>query len=213
MKKITNLGVILLCSVALVACGGGGDSADSTNEVTVTSNSSSQVEEVQVTTTESTKEETPVGKRTNPVPLGHTATFDTIYYAEDGTPIDANISMTVSNPIRGQAAYDYLLQVNEYNEPAPEGKEWLLFDASMKMNKGSQDEPYYATDSFIPVSSNGEEVAQDTYPTLNETDYFGDKEVYEGGQLTGKVALLVPVGDNTLVSFNDFDSKVFFSLS
>lgn len=206
MKKLLSLGLVTLCGITLAACSSGD------SEVKVSSNSTSTAVTASETASSSTAEESAVGKRSNPVPLGSTATFDTTYYAEDGTEINSNISMTISNPLRGQEAYDFLLSENEYNEAAPEGKEWLVFDVKMKMNKGSQDEPYYAMPSFTPISSNGEEVAQDTYGTFSEGSEFGYKELYEGGELSGKVALLVPTGDDTLISFTDFNSKVFFSL-
>ncbi len=168
-------------------------------------------EESSLETTESSSEELTIGKRSNPVPLGTTVTFDTEYYGDSDT-IPANVSMTISNVMRGADAYNYLLNANQFNEAAPEGKEWVVFDVTLKLNKGSQDEPYYISNSFTPISSSGEEVSQEDYGTLGDGEEFGYKDIYEGGEQTGKVALLVPTDDDTLVEFTDLDPGVFFKL-
>lgn len=187
------------------------ESSTSTSSTNNKTQFSSTVDSVSESDT-SEKIETTIGKRSNPISLGTTATFDTQYYTEDGKSIEANMSMTVSNVLRGQEAMNYLTSANQFNEAAPAGKEWVIFDVVMKMNKGSHDDPYYVMPSFTPVSSNGEEVAQEDYGTLNDGEEFGSKDLYEGGTQTGKVALLVPVGDDTLIEFDDFNSKIFFKL-
>ncbi|MBS5821763.1 MAG: hypothetical protein KIC85_11420 [Enterococcus gilvus] len=207
MKKILLASIIIISTLGLAGCSG---ESDSSRDVQVSKTSTSIADSS--TKKEEKSTEAAVGKRSNPVPLGSTATFDTTYYSKDSEDVPANISMTISNVIRGNEAMNYLTNANEFNEAAPEGKEWLLFDVSMKMNKGSQDDAYYVTPSFIPISSTGEEVSQDTYGTLKDGEEFGNKDLYEGGTQNGKVALLVPTGDNTLVEFQDFDTRVFFKL-
>ncbi|UXJ97051.1 DUF4352 domain-containing protein [Enterococcus raffinosus] len=207
MKKVLLASIVIISMLGLVGCSG---ESDSSSEVQVSKASTSITDSSTKKIEKST--EAAVGKRSNPVPLDSTATFDTTYYSENSEDIPANISMTISNVIRGDEAMNYLTNANEFNEAAPEGKEWLLFDVTMKMNKGSQDDAYYVTPSFIPISSTGEEVSQDTYGTLADGEEFGNKDLYEGGTQTGKVALLVPTGDDTLVEFQDFNTGVFFKL-
>ncbi|WP_242543339.1 hypothetical protein [Candidatus Enterococcus mangumiae] len=151
------------------------------------------------------------GKRSNPVPLGTPITFDTVYYDDDYEDIEANLTITVSNVIRGEEAFNHMVSLNEFNEPAPEGKEWVMFDVEMTVNKGSQDYPYRGLSLFVPISSSGEEVNQDEYSYLGNEE-FGSKDLYEGGSDKGKVALLVPIGDDTLIEFNDFTNRLFFKL-
>ena len=208
MKKSIMLGFVLSSVILLAACEGKKEDTVSlsTSSIELSTNSSTRE------TASSEKIETAIGKRSNPVPVGTTATFDTQYYTEDGSKIETNVSMTVSNVIRGQEAMNYLTSANQFNETPPAGKEWVIFDVVMKLNKGSQDDPYYVMPNFTPVSSNGEEVSQEAYATLNDGEEFGYKDLYEGGTQTGKVGILVPTGDDTLIEFDDFNTKLFFKL-
>ncbi len=207
MKKIVLSG-LMVASLTLAACSSNGD-------VTVTSKSSEK--EIPATTEvskekEEPKKESAVGKRSNPVPLNSTATVDTIYFDDDSNQIEGNISITLSNVIRGQEAFDFLIDANQFNDEAPEGKEWLIFDVALKLNSGSEDDAYHTMGHFIAVDSTGAEVAQESYATFANDEGFGFKDLYPGGETVGKVGLLVPAGDDVLVEFNDFDTKVFFSL-
>lgn len=155
--------------------------------------------------------ETSIGKRSNPVPLGKTITIDTIYYASDTyDEIEGNISVTLSNVIRGEEAYKQLIAYNKFNEKAPKGKEWIIIDVKYKLNKGSEDDPHH-TGYFTTISSAGEEVSQDEYAFIDSQDDFGFKELYVGGEISGKVARLVPIGDNALIQLRE-EQRVFFSI-
>ncbi|MDB7101834.1 MULTISPECIES: hypothetical protein [Enterococcus] len=181
------------------------DATDDSSLVDITDNST------ELSGSDDASGDSAFGKRSNPVPLDNPITFDTVYYDDEYEEIDTNISLTISNVVRGEEAYNYMISMDEYNEPAPEGKEWVVFDAELTVNKGSQDEPYRAFSSFIPVSSTGEEVNQESYSYLGNEE-FGNKDLYEGGTDKGKVALLVPIGDDTLIEFNDFTNRIFFKL-
>jgi len=122
--------------------------------------------------------------------------------------------LSIDNVIRGQEAYDYLIKANEYNEEAPEGQEWVVFDVELKVNEGDEDEPYYEIGMFTPISSNGEEIPQGNYPTFSDGEQFGDVDLYEGGTAKGKFGILVPEGDDSLMEYNgnSFTTSVFFAL-
>lgn len=208
MKKIKMLGFVLICGLALSAC------SDS-NTQDEASQSTPQSSEVKEAATEQKEEKEPtseVGKRSNPVKLGETATFDTTYYA-DGEPIDANLSITLSNVIRGQEALDYLMAANQFNAAPPEGQEWVIVDVALVVNKGDADVPYYEMGMFKPISSSGAEISQAEYPVLGE-ERFGRVDLYEGANTTGKICFLTKINDETILEYNgaDFDTSVFFSL-
>ncbi len=207
MKKILVTSLLATTTILLMSCG------SKTAEVT-TEKAETQQEQSSPSGKdgEASQKESVVGKRSNPVKLGESATFDTEYYDENSETIKSNVTMSISNVIRGEEAYNYLLNANQFNEPAPEGSEWILFDVSYKMNTGSLDDPMFVSPSMTPIASSGEEVPQDTYGTLNDGESFGDKDLYEGGTSTGKIAKLVPIGDNTLIQYDDWTKKVFFSL-
>ena len=211
MKKIKMLGFVLVCGLALSAC------SDS-NTQSETSQSTSQSSEVKEVATKQKEEKEPtseVGKRSNPVKLGEAATFDTTYYNPDnGEPIDANLSMTLSNVIRGQEALDYLMAANQFNATPPEGQEWVIVDVALVVNKGDVDVPYYEMGRFKPISSGGEEISQAEYPCFANGEDFGNVDLYEGASTTGKIGFLTKINDETILEYTgaDFDTSVFFAL-
>lgn len=122
--------------------------------------------------------------------------------------------MTISNTIRGEEAFQQLMILDEYNDPAPEGKEWLVFDATLTVEEGSQDSPFELSISeFTPISSSGEEIHQEEYVSLPDEEDFSRGELYEGGTKKGKVALLVSVGEQPLVKYTDFTTTIFFEVT
>jgi|GEM_PF-1430897 len=158
------------------------------------------------------KKESEVGKRSNPVPLGHVATFPFEYYGEEDD-IQGTVSLTISKPVRGEEAYNYLLSVSKYNDPAPEGFEWLIFEAKLTLDEGSSDEPYYASPRFKVISTSGSEVDQQSmYASVNDAEEFGHVDLYEGGETSGKIALIVPVGEEILIEFDEWPVSMFYSI-
>lgn len=205
MKKIKMLGFVLVCGLMLSAC----SNSNTQSEASQSTPQSSEVKEAEPTK----KTTSEVGKRSNPVKLGETATFDTTYYTKDGEPLDANLSITLSNVIRGQEALDYLMAANQFNATPPEGQEWVIVDVALTVNKGDADVPYYEMGAFTPVSSSGEEVSQTEYPSFNG-EGFGGVDLYEGASTTGKIGFLTKIDDETILEYTgaDFDTSVFFSL-
>jgi len=155
-----------------------------------------------------------VGKRSNPVLNGQTASFDLTYYDDTYNKIPGNASITLANPVRGQAAYDALMSYNQFNSPAPEGLEWLIFDVNLTLNAGSPD---YAFNSgsiyFKVIGSDGSQVDQNEWGVLD--DDFGNNDLYAGGTDWGQEAVLVPIGDTgVLIEANGFSTpSVFFNLN
>lgn len=210
MKKIKMLGFVLICGLALSAC----SDSNTQSEASQSTPQSTEVKEVDTKQKEEKKSTSEVGKRSNPIKLGETATFDTTYYTKDGEPLDANLSITLSNVIRGQEALDYLVAANQFNAAPPEGQEWVIVDVALTVNKGDADVPYYEMGAFTPVSSSGEEVSQAEYPTFANGEDFGGVDLYEGASTTGKIGFLTKINDETILEYTgaDFDTSVFFSL-
>lgn len=212
MKKISVLGITILSVLTLSACSSGGDNNVKVSDGAKTSESTTASETKESSAKESTTSE--IGKRSNPVPLGQTATFDTNFYSDDSKEYDGNLSITLSNVIRGEDAMSYLLAANEFNEPAPEGNEWIVFQVDEKLNKGDADVPYYESGYFKVIDSKGAELEQSSYATLADGETWGSADMYEGASLTGKHAVYAPVGEDILLEYtgNDFDTTVFFAL-
>lgn len=205
MKK-----TLLLLSTALLlgACG------SSASEEKVTTK---EVDKVEQTSTEENKTEekteSEVGKRSNPVPVGQSATWDVIYGDSNDEPVDGTVTTTISNIVRGDEAYQQLVSENEYNEEAPEGYEWLVFNLKLTLDEGSEDDAFNTSQiSIVPIASDGSEVDQTIYPTFSDGTDFGFKDVYKGGSDDGKVGLIVPIEDETLIELTDWNNSVFFKV-
>lgn len=206
MKKLHYVSLIGLSSLMLAAC-------SEPSDVKVESNADASTEIEASSTVESVKEASAPGKRSNPVAIGESATWDVMYSDAEYNAIDGTVTTTISNVIRGEEAYDNLVSYNEFNEPAPDGYEWVIFDLALTLDEGSEDDPFNtATIMMTPVASDGSEVAQTSYATFEDGTEFGWKDLYKGGNDSGKVGLIIPEGDDTLIELSDMNTSVFYSL-
>lgn len=204
MKKIISV-LLISSTLFLTAC-----SSNNSSVTTESKDKTSKTEPVKKDKPKK-KEKAAIGKRSNPVKLGEKATFDTSYYPEDGdNSIEANASLSFDNITRGEEAYKQLLEANEFNAAAPEGKEWVILDATFKLNKGNKDEAMFVSPSLTPISANGEEISQNEYPTFKDGEEFNYKKVFEGGEINGKVGMLVNKGEDFLIEYNDYSAKLYF---
>lgn len=204
MKKTLSL-LLISTAVLLTAC-----STEDSGVTTETKEKSSKTETVKQDKPKKEKKAA-IGKRSNPVKLGEKATFDTSYYPEDGdNSIEANASLSFDNITRGEEAYKQLLEANEFNAAAPEGKEWVILDATFKLNKGNKDEAMFVSPSLTPISANGEEISQNEYPTFKDGEEFNYKKVFEGGEIKGKVGMLVNKDEDFLIEYDDYSTKLYF---
>lgn len=208
MKNFKYITLLGLSSLLLAACG-------ESSEVTVESaNSDSAAAEVASSETESLEETSTPGKRSNPVSIGESATWDVVYSDADYNPLEGTVTTTISNVVRGEEAYNQLVAANEYNESAPEGYEWVIFDMSLTLDEGSQDDPFNTSSITItPIASDGSEVPQSSYATFEEGTDFGWKDLYKGGSDSGKFGLIIPEGDETLIEVSDMNTSVFYKLN
>lgn len=209
MNKLKYTTLICISSLLLVACGTPSDvtveSTDTSSIKTETVSSESAVES-------SEKISTP-GKRSNPVSIGETATWDVVYYDDESNPLDGTVKTTISNVVRGEEAFNYLKNANEYNEPTPEGYEWAIFDVSLTLVEGSEDDSFNTANiSITPIASDGSEVSQSDYATFEDGTAFGWKDLYSGGNDSGKFGVIVPEDDETLLEVSDMNTRIFYKL-
>ena len=199
MKKVQMLTVLGSCVFLIAACSNdeavtvesnGASSAGSSIQTPEAVSSSAIAESVAeapvVEEPEPVKAApvSPVGKRSNPVLNGQTASFNLTYYDDAYNKIPANASITLSNPVRGQAAFDALVAQNQFNSPAPEGLEWLIFDVNLTLNEGSPDYAFNSSSIYFKaVGSDGSQVDQKEYGVLD--DNFGMNDLYAGGSDLG----------------------------
>jgi hypothetical protein len=203
MKKLLAvLGVGVMSVGILAACG-------STEELSIKEDGAAE----EIAPKEKQKEVTPeIGTRTNPVKVGETLSVTGVTVTdlddwEKQTVGDFNL--TLNKVTRGEEAYTMIMSYNQFNEPAPDGFEYVLLDFTLT---GSIEDPNiaeYVSPSLTVIASDGSEVEQDSAVLENE---FGSKEMFDGGTVTGHLEVIVPIGDDVVVEYED-DFSAFFSLN
>ncbi|WP_368646218.1 hypothetical protein AB4027_04880 [Alkalibacterium putridalgicola] len=153
-----------------------------------------------------------LGKRTNPVPLNESIQFTVQivdYEAEEYNPEEGLLEVTLSNPVTGDDAYAFLLEENQFNEEAPEGYEWIVFDIEATLLEGDENIPYMPMPTISTVSESGAESPDGHYATLNNE--FGYIDLFDGGTTSGKQAAIAPVDEPYLIKWSE-ESTVFFDI-
>src|SRR5699024_7992493 len=137
MKNFLLLG---MSSFVLAACGSGSSETGANIESSEAQPSTKQVD---TTKNDSTEEEGTTdsnqGKRSKPYTLADTFEMDVQYSepdSDDYTPIDGRIRVVFNNVTTGQEAQDFLTSENEFNDQAPEGFQWMIFDTSVELLEG-----------------------------------------------------------------------------
>lgn len=207
MKKILSLFAFGLMLMTLVAC--------SDAEISKESSMPKENEEVTVVSADGEaekqeKKEAEVGMRTNPVKPGETVYITKeVHDFEKDLSAEAEFEVTVSNFIRGQEATDILMAENEFNEPAPDGYEWVLFDITLNATIADDNLSYYVMPAFYVFSEDGSPIANDE--SIVVPNRYGLSDIYNGGTMTGKMAIMAPVGEDVLVEYSDMDFGFFFT--
>lgn len=162
------------------------------------------------------KEEEPkskLGSRTNPVPFQKTATVDDELYDDEGNTYAIKFDLTVKDVIRGDEAYQKLKSMNEYNEAAPEGYEWVLAETKVKFVESETEDLSFYIDgimNFEMVSESGDIYSGDVYGTTEPDFSF---EMYVGNEKEGYISGLVKTGENAQLRYEEMlGGQVFFNL-
>lgn len=203
-----GLVVILLLFIALIMFSG----SDEDPEVTVTDNPDSQTETTSSETepAEEKPAESAVGSRSNPVPLGSTATITGNIYDEDSNSFDATIDITIKEVKRGQEVFDTLVAENEFNEAPAEGFEYMMVTAEATVkDAGTDDFAYlFSGSDFDFISSDGQTYEMVSVVTPNELF----EELYNGGTASGNFVGQVKTGENVILGYEDGEFKnIFFA--
>lgn len=126
----------------------------------------------------------PVGTgRSNPVPLGET-----------GQAGDWEVQ--VLEVVRGDGAYNRLLEANQFNEPAPAGMEYVLVNVRVKYNGA---ESAAQTVDFSWFNSTGDARVKWRWASVVEPEPELDAELFSGAEATGWTTVLARQGEGNLV--------------
>jgi hypothetical protein len=213
MGKIRFFILGLLMITLLGACG------QDTKDITVKEEDNKQEETEKAEATEEKedekKEETKskLGSRTNPVPFQATATVDDELYNDNGDAFKIKFDLTILEVIRGDEAFQTLKSMNEFNEPAPDGYEWVLAKTKVKFTESeTEDLPFFIDGimNFTLVSESGDIYSGDIFGTTNPDFSF---EMYVGSEKEGYIAKLVKSGENAQLRYEEMlGGQVFFNL-
>jgi hypothetical protein len=195
LGKGMNLVAVALLSIGLLgACG------QDTKDITVNDKEGQQQEGKEKEETENSeqaneKEETKskLGSRTNPVPFQSTATVDDEIYNDNSEAFKIKFDLTVVEVVRGEPAYQQLLKMNEFNEPAPEGYEWVLAKTKVKFVESETEDLSFHIDgimNFEMISESGDIYSGDIVGSTEPDFSF---EMYVGSEQEGYIAGLLAV--------------------
>ncbi|MGK0718218.1 DUF4352 domain-containing protein [Aerococcus urinaeequi] len=186
MKKLVLLG---MSAFVLGACGSAssGESTEAQESSTEQVESSSQQSEKSSTASEQ-------GKRSNPYTLADTFEMDVQYTdpdSDDYTPIDGRIKVTFNNVTTGQEAQDFLMSENEFNEEAPEGYQWAVFETSVELLEGSEDVPFnlFLTEQIYDAEGAS---LDNMMASAYSNNQLSDQSIFPGATAQGNIVLLVP---------------------
>lgn len=167
----------------------------------------------EVESVEEVVDNSPNGKRSNPYTIGDVITVGGKQYTDSDT-FEYEADVQLSNLIRGQEAYDWAISQNQFNEPAPDGWEWGVLDISVTLNKGSVDEAFKPAVYLYSVKSDGTPSPDGHFMSMGDYD-FHYPNIYEGGNVTGKLPVLIPVDDPeaTIKMDWNWEGDIFFKIT
>ncbi|MGO5014986.1 hypothetical protein ACTQ5K_24545 [Niallia sp. Sow4_A1] len=211
--KINFPNIFKLCLTGLFIVTVLGGCGQDTKDVTIKDEDEKQ-EEVQTEETEK-KEETKskLGSRTNPVPFKKTVTVEDELYNDEGESFPIKFDLTVLEVIRGEDAYQKLKSMNEFNEPAPVGYEWLLAKTKVKFTESATEDLSFHIDgimNFEMVSENGDIYSGDIIGTTEPEFSY---EMYVGNEKEGYISGLVKTGEKAQLRYEEMlGGNVFLNL-
>lgn len=192
MKKLVLLG---MAAFVLGACGNGSSETAANTE---SNEAPSSTEQVDSTKNDSSKEEGSTdsnqGKRSNPYTLADAFEMDVQYSdpdSDDYAPIDGRIKVAFNNVTTGQEAQDFLTSENEFNDQAPEGFQWMIFDTSVELLEGSEDVPFNLFLTEQIYDANGASVDNSEHMAFSNNQ-LSDQSIFPGATAQGNIVLLVP---------------------
>ena len=209
MKNYFKIFILGLFTIALLgACG------QDTKDVELKEEDNQQEEKVQPEEAEKVEEaKSKLGSRTNPVPFQTTATVDDELYDDEGNSYAIKFDLTVSEVIRGDAAYQKLLSMNEFNETAPEGYEWVLAKTKVKFVESETEDLSFHIDgimNFDMVSESGDIYSGDI---IGSTEPDFSFEMYVGNEKEGYISGLVKTGEKAQLRYDEMlGGQVFLNL-
>ena len=158
----------------------------------------------------------PDGSRSKPYIIG-SGKFPSIEgntTSTSGVTFPIGFTLNVYDFMRGEDAWTFLLSENQFNDPAPEGYEWVIVDVFLKLQTGSDDHAYSPVITATTVGSDGSPVPSGYFAVMNPENEFGFPDIYDEGGHDAKIATIVPIDDpDALVKLTvDYSVDLFYKM-
>lgn len=143
-----------------------------------------------------------IGKRSNPVSYGDTMYMIGTFTDRDANyeEFDANVEITIIETFRGEEAWELISSENQFNDPAPEGKEYIINRVKIVMNNATNEnlKTEFNSHEFDYISDQGASYSVDSQVIPDKLDV----ELYNNGEAEGNIFGLVNIDDLPLLRFN-----------
>ena len=126
--------------------------------------------------------------RLNPAPIGMAQTLNVVNRSDEHT-----LTIKIINAISGAEAWNMIYAQNKFNDPAPDGKMYIMANIEATVNKVNSDKAISFSKFDFKLFSDTN-VEYDNKSVVTPEPEFGEK-VFEGGILTGNVVFLVDKSD------------------
>jgi hypothetical protein len=121
-------------------------------------------------------------------------------YPRSGINSVPNWNIQVLETMRGEAAWQAIQAINQFNEPAPGGQEYLLVKLYAKSTyTDAEEHPISGRDFKVT----GDRLIEYTGISVVEPDPVLDARVFTGGEAEGWEAFLIGQGEETLILIFD----------
>ena len=153
----------------------------------------------------------PLGTQSNPFPYGDTITVDERIEYDNGDHHQVKVDLTLLDYIRGEEAYEMLLEKNQFNDEPDEGFEYVLVNVNAFVSDSeTEDDPIWlSARSFKFISLDGSIYEFDLLIVPDE--FRGN--VYNGGSTEGYIVGMVEIGEDFHLSYDSTSgSSVFFDI-
>ncbi|CAH2464438.1 MULTISPECIES: hypothetical protein [Bacillus cereus group] len=208
-KRLGTIAFTGALSFSLAACG----SNEKTSNGVETKEKEQTKQETKKDNSKEEKAESAKGNRTNPIAFNETASIDDVILNTDGgefKKFKAKVEVSILEVIRGEQAFAILKQENQFNKPAPEGKEWVLVKVKGKVvDAETQDFEYLLSDMNFKLVSKEGQVYNHELSAVAPNQLH--QKLYKGAEGEGYISQVVNTGDDFMIQFETHKlAKVFF---
>jgi hypothetical protein len=209
-----NLIPFLILSVVIVvslACGGTSTvnpTSPATTQAGESSPSENQPQPTSPPQPTNTPKPTPIPPTPTPVPVGMGRSNP---FPKTDLVNAPNWDIQVVDIVRGDAAWQAIQSANQFNDPAPDGMEYLLVKIHAKCTYADSDEHSIGGSDFDVT---GDHLTRYSQTYVVDPDPALDAQLYKDGETEGWVSFAVAQGEgslilifNELMSFDDNSSR------